>query len=205
MIWGAQYANDHEIERAKTMGSTNLLGFNEPDHRQQSRLTVEQALDLWPVLERSGLRLGSPATSGDPAKPGSWLERFIAGAEDRKYRVDFICVHWYGTGTDPATETDRLRAFLEGVHTKFQRPVWLTEFALVNWNRSKQAADAGTQAAFLSRALPMLDALPFLERYAWFALAPWRYGPEPVLTHLCNPDLTATVVGQIYRDHPKKP
>lgn len=201
MIWGAQYANAKEIERAKATGSPNLLGFNEPDHRQQARLTVEQALNLWPIVESSGLRLGSPATTGDPAKPGSWLERFIAGAEARKYRVDFICVHWYGSGRDAETEVARLKAFLEGVHAKFNRPLWLTEFALVNWADGKQSADAATQAAFVKLALPMLDGLPFLERYAWFALAPWRYGPDPVPTHLCNPDLTPTLVGRAYRDH----
>jgi hypothetical protein len=204
MIWGAQFANAVEIARAKSTGSTNLLGFNEPDHRDQSRLTVEQALDLWPILEQSGLRLGSPATSFDPTRPGSWLERFMEGVKTRNYRVDFICAHWYGSGTNLVTETAKLKAFLESVHAKFQRPIWLTEFALVNWSDGKQSADAITQAMFANRALPILEALPFLERYAWFAVLPWRYGSAPVPTHLCDPDLSLTIVGQVYRDQPLK-
>ena len=40
-----------------------LLGFNEPDLAEQANMTVEKALELWPRLEATGMRLGSPAVA----------------------------------------------------------------------------------------------------------------------------------------------
>ncbi|MFE9889284.1 glycosyl hydrolase [Streptomyces scopuliridis] len=37
----------------------NLLGFNEPDSADQANITPEQALDLWPQWEKTGLNLGA--------------------------------------------------------------------------------------------------------------------------------------------------
>jgi len=68
------------------------LGFNEPDHPDQANMTVQQALDLWPHLTATGMRVGSPATAADPSSSGSWLEQFMDGAKARGYRVDFVCV-----------------------------------------------------------------------------------------------------------------
>ena len=47
----------------------HLLGFNEPDNKAQANMTVDRAIQLWPKLQATGLRLGSPATTG-PAAPG---------------------------------------------------------------------------------------------------------------------------------------
>ena len=55
-------------------------------------MTVQQALDLWPHLTATGMRVGSPATAADPSSSGSWLEQFMDGAKARGYRVDFVCV-----------------------------------------------------------------------------------------------------------------
>ncbi|MDE6135747.1 MAG: glycoside hydrolase family protein, partial [Muribaculaceae bacterium] len=51
---------------------THLLSYNEPDHREQSNVTVEEAVAEWPRHLSTGLRLGSPATTDF-----SWLYRFI--------------------------------------------------------------------------------------------------------------------------------
>ena len=59
MIWGAKNADATTLATARTQGST-LLAFNEPDMGSQSNMTVEQALDLWPKLQATGLRLGQP-------------------------------------------------------------------------------------------------------------------------------------------------
>ena len=40
----------------------HLLGFNEPDHPGQSNMSVAEAIRLWPHLQSTGLRLGSPGT-----------------------------------------------------------------------------------------------------------------------------------------------
>ena len=75
-----------------------LLGFNEPDLAGQSNMTVDAALDLWPQLQATGQRLGSPAVGVRRRRPraagstSSWPAR-----AQRGYRVDFIALHWYGS------------------------------------------------------------------------------------------------------------
>jgi len=55
-------------------------------------------------------------------------DRVHEGAEARALRVDFICVHWYGGPSVPA-----LLRYLEKVHDLYNRPIWITEFAVADW------------------------------------------------------------------------
>lgn len=170
MIWGAKNADAATLATAGSQGST-LLGFNEPDMASQSDMTVEQALDLWPKLQATGLRLGSPAVAADAATPGGWLDRFMAGAAARGYRVDFVTVHWYGSDFRPGPAVDQLRSYLQAVHDRYHLPIWVTEYALISFSGGSQYPAPDQQAAFVTRSAAMLDALPYVERYAWFGLA----------------------------------
>jgi hypothetical protein len=170
MIWGAANVNSATLAQVKTEGST-LLGFNEPDQGGQSNMTVTQALDLWPQLEATGMTLGSPAVSVDAATPGGWLDQFMAGAKSRGYRVDFIALHWYGGDFATADAVQQLQSYVAAVYARYHLPIWVTEFALINFGTSPATypTQAG-QAAFLSAATKMLDGLSYVQRYAWFAL-----------------------------------
>lgn len=169
MIWGARSVNDDELARVKANGST-LLGFNEPDFGSQANMTVEQALDLWPRLQDTGMRLGSPAVAVGGADAGGWLDRFMAGARERGLRVDFITLHWYGSDFGDAA-VGHLRDYVEAVHDRYGLPVWITEYALIKWvdGGSVFPTDA-QQAAFVTGSTAMFESLPYVERYAWFAL-----------------------------------
>jgi len=198
MIWDETHVNASELTQAVDTGTDVLLGYNEPDHRQQADMTVAQALDLWPLLEGTGMRLGSPATAGDPARRGSWLERFMDGALSRGYRVDFVCAHWYGAGTDATEQTRALETFLRAIHDKYRKPIWLTEFALVKWTTPPAFPTYDEQAAFVRHAVPMLESLPFVERYAWFSLPPWSADGVPATTNLYDERGAPTAVGAAY-------
>ena len=63
MIWDEQDVTAQALATAKASGATTLLGFNEPDHTGQANMSVEQALSLWPQLQATGMRLGSPAAT----------------------------------------------------------------------------------------------------------------------------------------------
>jgi len=169
MIWGARSVNADELGRAKASGST-LLGFNEPDFDSQANMSVEQALDLWPQLEATGMRLGSPAVAVGGADAGGWLDRFMSGARQRGLRVDFITLHWYGADFSSAA-VGHLRNYIEAVHDRYGLPIWLTEYALIRWEGggSTFPTDA-EQAAFVEGSTAMLQGLSYVERYAWFAL-----------------------------------
>ncbi|HEY6914906.1 MAG TPA: glycosyl hydrolase, partial [Paludibacter sp.] len=76
---------------------SHVLAFNEPDHTEQSNLTVAQAVAQWPDMLRTGLRVGSPACTNF-----SWLYQFMDSCKAHNYRVDYVAVHAYWGGTSPA-------------------------------------------------------------------------------------------------------
>ncbi|MGI5347405.1 glycosyl hydrolase [Streptomyces sp. CA-250714] len=192
-IWGPNSVNDAELNKAAKEGKS-LLTFNEPDLPQQANMTPEQALDLWPRLEKTGLNLGAPAVAVDADKPGSWLDRFMKGAEKRGLRVDFIPVHWYGSDFGPAA-TDQLADYLKRVHDRYKKPVWLTEYALIDFTeRTPRYPNEQEQTAFIKSSTKMLEGLDFVKRYAWFALS-----TETSPTGLYN-GTTANDGGKTYRN-----
>ncbi|MFF0728752.1 glycosyl hydrolase [Streptomyces sp. NPDC004134] len=166
-IWGPGSVTPAELDSARREGK-HLLGFHEPDNPGQAAMTVGQALDLWPQLEQTGLRLGAPGVAGDAAEAGGWLDRFMKGAEERGLRVDFIPVHWYGSdfGPDAAYQ---LAAYLQRVHDRYQKPVWLTEYALIDFEQGTYPSQE-EQKNFITWSRGALEALDFVERYAWSPL-----------------------------------
>jgi len=170
MLWGPgprtaaayrQLAADQRAGRQQV-----LLGFNEPDVLEEANLSVDKALQVWPKLLGTGLRLGSPGVAHPEDR---WLAEFMRGAAVRKYRVDFIAVHSYGS--------DNVPAFLAGlarVHEKFQRPLWITELGVADWDARDHKPGCYSPAdvkKFMAAAIPALEKLDYVERYAWFPAA----------------------------------
>ena len=178
MVWGGgsvstasigSLTSDRRSGRARF-----LLGFNEPDSGSQSNMTPERAAALWPRLQSTGLRLGSPA----PAVPADgWLDRFMAIARARRLRVDFIALHYYQDFSDPHA-VDKLRGELTAIHQRFGKPIWITEIAAIDvraWGEHMHARPTGALASsYMRELLAMLDQLSFVQRYAWFTDNCWR-------------------------------
>ena len=194
MIWGAADVTPATLSEVRQEGST-LLGFNEPDLGSQSNMSVQQALSLWPQLEATGMTLGSPAVSANAATPGSWLDQFMQGAQAKGYRVNFITVHWYGGNFDTASAVSELQGYLQAIYDRYHLPIWLTEFALTDYGGTPEFPTEEQQAAFLTAATSMLAGLPYVQRYAWFAL-PTSTGSGT--TGLFNAGAVATIVGRAY-------
>ncbi|MEZ0164715.1 glycosyl hydrolase [Kineococcus sp. LSe6-4] len=174
MVWGSAEAADPARIAALTTGAQqgrydSLLGFNEPDKTDQSNVTPEQALQLWPALESTGLRLGSPA----PADyRDGWLDTFMRGAADRGLRVDFIALHYYPDFTDPHA-VDGLVTMVEDVWRTWHRPVWITEIGAIDvsaWGLGPlhTAPSDALADSFMQRAAQALESSAAVERYAWF-------------------------------------
>ena len=148
---------------------SHVLGYNEPDRPDQSNLTFDYVLSQWPEFMKSGLRLGSPATS-DPFN--SWSTyNFIDKCDELGYRVDYVAIHAYWGGMNAQTWYNRLKA----IHDRTKRPIWITEWNNgANWttetwptaDRSLSSANATKQLNELKAILNVLDTTSFIERYS---------------------------------------
>lgn len=199
MIWGEQNLNAADEQGAKATGANVLLGFNEPNEKDQANMTVERALAAWPELEALGMRLGSPAVgTGDDLKADGWLARFMAGVKKNHLRVDFICIHPYQSSFDPDVATQSLVREVTRIHKLYHRPVWVTEYAMVIWHGSKgETPSYEKQAEFVTKSSAALDAVPFVERYAWYTTIP----NQPTFSAF-NEDGSETPVGASLRSAP---
>lgn len=141
-----------------------LLGFNEPDGRLQSNIPVETALDAWPQFEGIASELVSPSC----ANPlGEWMQSFMNGVEARKLRVDSIGFHHYGSAN-----ADAFLERLHRAHDLYRRPLWITEFAVADW-QAKNPAHANRfsvdeVADFMRSVCTAMDKIPWIRGYAWF-------------------------------------
>lgn len=209
MVWGSWSVNETNLAALQAGIAdgtyTNLLTFNEPDLAEQSNMTVEQALELWPSLEALGVRLGSPCPANAANYCGGWLEQFMEGCRERGYRVDFIAVHCYQDVCDPGA-VSALQSLLTHIYEKYGLPIWLTEFGAVdvgswygnpNPNYSEVAA-----VQYIQSSTAMLESLGFVERYSWF-VDNYGGGANPEngrYSRLFNDDDTLAQTGAAYRD-----
>ncbi len=205
MAWGFRNGQDkfyEEVERIKASGAHTLLCFNEPDHSDQAYIPVEKVLEVWPFLEKTGMRLSAPAC-GNPF--GKWMRDFMAVARERKYRMDFLNMHDY-CYLDVKDYGERDAQRLVDRITKYSRmydnrPVWLTEMGIADFHVKKLEDNAYKMndiAKFMRTILPKLEQLEIVERYAWF------HGMinDPNYGNMALVDLQGelTILGQIYSE-----
>ena len=200
MVYSHRQANPKKLARAP---GDVLLGFNEPDSKNHANMKVTDGIRVWPRLMATGKRLGSPAGANNIVEQGSWMDLFMKEATARNYRVDFMTVHYYGmsskTWSNITRAVEDMRVYLEGVHAKYKRPIWVTEWSLVKWGPNQinnKYASSEAQAKFAKYAAQMMDKLPFVERYAYFSLI--KYEP-PATSYLYDSHGAITPVGQAYR------
>lgn len=65
-----------------------------------------------------------------------------------------------------------LLADLQSIYNTYQKPLWLTEFAQIAFGATPMFPTYDQQLAFMSAAVPALEAVTYLERFAWYALFP---------------------------------
>jgi hypothetical protein len=137
-----------------------------------------------------------PAVANAAAPRGGGIHQFMRGAAAHGYRVDFITVHWYGGDFRTGPAVQQLRGYLQAIYDRYHLPVWITEFALANFGGATPSFPTqAQQAAFLTAATAMLDGLPYVQRYAWFAL-PVSAGSGT--TGLFSAGAVATIVGRAF-------
>ncbi|MBK0383571.1 T9SS type A sorting domain-containing protein [Pedobacter sp. SD-b] len=148
-----------------------LLGYNEPDNLPgtQGHMSLDSALMFWPQLMASGLTLGSPASINPLSK---YMKDFMRKTDSLNYRVDFVTIHTY-----PGPDATGFLKLLRDVHTAYNKPIWITEFAVADWNAKNGIKNIYTQAQVLGFMKTVLEAMEtpeysFVQRYAWFSNSP---------------------------------
>ena len=180
--------------------ATHLLGFNEPDEPNQADMTVEEAIELWPQLMETGLRLGSPAATQYTNSKGNgprWLKDFMGNVTKLGYRVDFICIHYYMHNTGSYTTINDLKAFLENIESSYPGyKVWLTEF-------NNSTGDTNENIGYFKKAYNLIttDFIDLVERYSWFTNR-WSEGTnqDTFLNDMNTGELTQ--LGKVYASYP---
>ncbi len=199
MIWGGF---ENSVEKkckaiAELIAGDNVkhvMGFNEPDKHNQSNLSVEQAIQWWPHLMELDVPLVSPGCVHPDCQ---WMRDFMAQVDRRKYRVDFVSVHSYA-----GPSANWLMQSLKEVHEMYGRPLWITEFAVGDWQAPTAQENRFSPeriAQFMGEVLPALDKASFVDRYAWFSASPASAALGTSALFDDNGDLTP--LGNIYRNH----
>jgi Glycosyl hydrolase catalytic core len=188
MTWSGTSAGDASV--MNTLSSNNstdcILGFNEPDSSHQSNMTVDQAVALWPALVATGRRIGSPATATNATTPGNWFDTFM----QHNLKVDFIAIHWYA-GPHP----DALLNIVDTLHSKYNLPIWITEFAVADWTTANKYTMEQV-IAFMKTIIPELESRPHVERYSWKTRT--LEDPNMGSSSLFNDDGSLTALGEVY-------
>ncbi len=154
---------------------TNFLSYNEPDHSEQSNVSVADAIAEWPKHLQTGMRLGSPATT-EGLKSNGWLYQFLDECKKRNYRVDYVAIHsyWGGTGSSINCATiDDWYKNLKYIHERTGLPIWITEWNNgANWTHegwpSDKAEQQEKQRKFIEDITAMMDTCKFIERYSLY-------------------------------------
>ena len=194
MCWGWNPRSPSSLAKLGSQKLSLLFGFNEPDHVDQSNLTVDAALGAWPNLQGIATELVSPSC----AQPQSeWMQNFMAAADKSKLQVDSIGFHHYGS-PDPAD----FIGLLERVHSMYGRPIWVTEFAAADW----QAKEGGPNNRyteqqmidFMQAACKFLEETSWVRGYAWYPWGTPGVGGPLSVSSFFNADGKLTSVGQAY-------
>lgn len=166
MVWG-WYPNSTPalLANLRAQHPSILLGFNEPDHTDQSNIPVDVAIAAWSQFQGIATELVSPAA----ANPlGTWLQSFMSGVEQQKLQVDSIAVHSYG-GASASAFLD----MLDQVYSLYQLPIWVTEFAVADWQAVNGVANRYSVAqvsSFMQTVCPAMEQLSWIKGYSWY---PW--------------------------------
>lgn len=200
MCWNAGYSESTIRNFVKAHPNTKyLLGFNEPNLKDQANMTPSKAAESWPkvvsLAKDLGLKLVSPAMNygtvsgyGDPLK---WLDEFFKKENCGLETVDAIAIHCYMQYPSAA------QWFVEQFE-KYNKPIWLTEFCA--W---EDVPDVAWQKAYCIEMLNYLERQKSVERYAWFiprGSDATTNKPYNKLLERNSPELTA--LGRIYAGVP---
>jgi len=154
MHWG--YYGGEFVELNYSM----VLGFNEPNHKGQANLSPQKAAQGWVKMQSSypeKVLISPSAAPGGNVDTFQWFDQFFEECDKLGgCRVDYIATHSY-TGN-----VDWDMGLLWKLYGRYNRKIWLTEFALPNTN------DENDVLKYMEKMLNRLEKADYVYRYSWF-------------------------------------
>ncbi|WP_321436214.1 glycosyl hydrolase [uncultured Bacteroides sp.] len=183
-------------------GVKYILGFNEPNFKKQANMTPEQAVEIWPKLERIAtdfnLEIVGPALNYSPDAPYkdpiTWYDEFFKLAPNA--RVDYLALHCYMVTSYALTN------FIDKIANRYNKRIWLTEFCA--WDNLTYDQTAPTvQRDEMVRKVEALELNTAVVKYSWFKAKSGDAYPYYALLKYKNdaagiPVGTLTDLGEIY-------
>lgn len=202
MAWNGAFSETRIRAWLKAHPETKyLLGFNEPNFADQSRMTPSDAAALWPRLEaisaEYGVRLVAPALNfsasqvgGRVWNPYEWYDEFFRLYPSAK--IDCLALHcymnWYGANTWFATEyfyADLYNAKKECYGRYPNLVKFLDSYKAANghfpkmmltefcsWENDGTITGVDFQIDQMTQKIQKLEQSELIEGYAWFMANP---------------------------------
>jgi len=132
-----------------------ILGFNEPNHSDQSDIPPEEAAAAWMELQTlyPDKILVSPAPAGGNT---NWFDPFFEECKLLGCRIDYLATHDYEGNVNHVMNR------LEMLYNRYGKKIWLTEFAKCCTHNLDEIVD------FAKEIIPRLEEADFVYRYSWF-------------------------------------
>lgn len=167
-------------KKAIEKGATHFIGFGET-HTDNDKLfmTPNDAATLW--LEKlqpytNKVKVSAPSTLQTGR---DWLKEFLDTCEARGCDVGFLAIHWFWKCTEYKDFQDNVE---KGIALSKGKPVWIDNFQCTGSEEE--------QIAFLGKAVPYLENLNEIERYA--------YVPTEGQPFLASDGKSLSKIGQYY-------
>lgn len=178
MIWTADAAR---IAGAKRYLDTKpkprmLMALNEPNLSGQANMDPQKSAEAWKEISRIARAKGVPLTGPHMAisAPNNELVHGYDPIQKKNrnlsYMIDFLDAFFHYA--DPATVDGigihaygniwELKWAVDELHKKYNKPIWVTEFA--EWG----ARDADAEIEYMIQAVDFLERSPHVAGYAWF-------------------------------------
>lgn len=142
-----------------------ILGFNEPNLKDQCNMTPREVADEWPRLQalakELNMKLVSPAmnygTLDGYSDPVKWLDEFFTYIPLEKSGIEVIAIHCY------MNTASAVKGYVERFY-KYGKPIWMTEFCA--WDGGVNGIEG--QMDYMADVISFFELNPHIERYAWF-------------------------------------
>jgi hypothetical protein len=204
MAWNASGISGVNSWVSQDPNVNYILGFNEPNFKEQANMTPSEAAAAWPAFQQiaidNNLKTVGPAVNycGDCVSEGGttynnpfkYLDDFFAACTNCE--VDYIALHWYGSGNSIVGYVNDAR--------KYGKPIWVTEFS--SWDASNPVVDVEQQKNYLAGTVNFLERDPDVYRYSWFiGRTNSGINTYPFIDLYGNPG-EWTTLGEIYQQIP---